>query len=43
MPFPRTLDELKAADYRFENEATCRGCGDDIEWWLSFIEWCKIR
>jgi hypothetical protein len=35
MPFPRTLDELKAAGYRFDNEATCRGCGDDLEWWIS--------
>jgi hypothetical protein len=33
MPFPKTLDELKAANYVFDNHAECRGCGDAIEWW----------
>lgn len=33
MSFPRTFDEMKAAGYTFSNDATCRGCGDDIEWW----------
>ena len=33
MAFPRTFDELKAADYKFSNDAICKGCGDDIEWW----------
>ena len=33
MAFPKTSDELKAAGYVFDNDATCRGCGDEIEWW----------
>lgn len=35
MPFPQTADELKAAGYKFDNDATCRGCGADIEWWIT--------
>lgn len=35
MAFPKTLDELKSANYRFENDAECRGCGDPIEWWTT--------
>ena len=35
MPFPATLDALKSSGYVFSNHATCRGCGDDIEWWTS--------
>jgi hypothetical protein len=35
MPFPKTADELKAAGYAFDNDATCRGCGADIEWWIT--------
>ena len=33
MAFPKTLDEMNAAGYVFENHAECRGCGDSIEWW----------
>ena len=33
MAFPKTLNEMKSASYRFDNDAVCRGCGDDIEWW----------
>ena len=33
MAFPKTLNEMKAFNYRFDNNAVCRGCGDDIEWW----------
>ena len=33
MAFPKTLNEMKSAGYRFDNDAECRGCGDDIEWW----------
>jgi hypothetical protein len=35
MPFPKTLDELKAAGYRFEQHATCKGedCKATVEWW----------
>jgi len=35
MPFPKTLDELKSAGYKYDNDATCRGCGDPIEWWIT--------
>ena len=35
MAFPKTLDELKAQNYRFDNDANCRGCGDSIEWWIT--------
>jgi hypothetical protein len=35
MAFPRTLDEMTTAGYKFDNHATCRGCGDDIEWWIT--------
>jgi hypothetical protein len=35
MSFPRTLDEMKSNGYRFDNDAVCRGCGDDIEWWIT--------
>jgi hypothetical protein len=33
MPFPRTLDELKANGYVFSNHGVCRGCKAEIEWW----------
>ena len=33
MPFPETIDELKAAGYKFLNDSNCRGCGFAIEWW----------
>lgn len=33
MAFPKTLDEMVPAGYKFNGEATCKGCGDDIEWW----------
>lgn len=35
MPFPKDADALKAAGWVFDNDATCRGCGDDIEWWIT--------
>jgi hypothetical protein len=35
MPFPRDLDALKAAGYVFQNHAVCRGCGQDVEWYLT--------
>jgi len=35
MEFPKTFDEMKAAKYTFDNDATCRGCGDEIEWWIT--------
>lgn len=33
MGFPKTLNELKAAAYKFSNDANCKGCVDEIEWW----------
>lgn len=33
MPFPETIDELKAAGYTFHNNANCSGCGAAIEFW----------
>lgn len=35
MPFPANSVEMKNAGYVFDNDATCRGCGDDIEWWIT--------
>jgi hypothetical protein len=35
MPFPKNIEELRAADYKFDNHATCRGCGEEIEWWIT--------
>ena len=35
MPFPKTSDELKAAGYVFENDATCKACGEPIEWYTT--------
>ena len=35
MAFPKTLDEMNAARYKFDNYATCSGCGADIEWWIT--------
>ena len=33
MAFPKTLNEMKAFNYRFDNYGTCKGCGEDIEWY----------
>jgi len=35
MAFPQTFDEMKARGYQFDNDAIFRGCGDDIEWWIT--------
>ena len=35
MGFPRDAVEMKNRGYVFDNDATCRGCGDDIEWWVT--------
>lgn len=35
MPFPKDFDALKAAGYRFDNHACCRGCRAEIEWWFT--------
>jgi len=33
MPFPLTLDELRATGYKFVEHSHCRGCNAVIEWW----------
>ena len=35
MPIPDTKETLEAAGYLFDNEGTCRGCGEEIEWWIT--------
>jgi hypothetical protein len=35
MPFPRTDTDLAAQGYEFENKTRCRGCGAEIEFWLT--------
>jgi hypothetical protein len=35
MPFPETIEALKAAGYTFDNGANCHGCGQAIEWWIT--------
>jgi hypothetical protein len=35
MPFPTTREGLKAAGYRFDNHAKCRGCRQDVEWYFT--------
>ncbi len=33
MPFPKTQQELVAAEYRYSGEEKCRGCDLAREWW----------
>lgn len=35
MAFPKTFEEMRAAGYLFNDHGVCRGCGDDIEWWIT--------
>src|ERR1700690_324305 len=35
MPFPTTIEGLKEANYKFEGDGVCKGCGADIEWWTT--------
>ena len=35
MAFPRTLNDMIPSGYQFDNHAECRGCGNDIEWWIT--------
>ncbi len=35
MAFPQTLNELVPSGYKFSNHATCKGCGEDLEWWTT--------
>lgn len=33
MALPKTLDEMRAMGYKFQNHGVCKACGDDVEWW----------
>jgi hypothetical protein len=35
MAFPKTLDELRTAGYKFSVHSHCAGCGAVIEWWIT--------
>jgi hypothetical protein len=35
MKWPATCNEMYAAGWVYDNDATCRGCGAEIEWWIS--------
>lgn len=35
MPFPKTLDELRATGYAFNGHGECRGCGDALDWYIT--------
>lgn len=35
MRFPRTPEEMVARGYQYDNDNVCRGCGADIEWWIT--------
>jgi hypothetical protein len=35
MAFPKTIDEMREANYRFEGDAQCKACHADIEWWTT--------
>lgn len=35
MTFPKTTQEFKEAGYKFESKTHCRGCGAEIEFWLT--------
>lgn len=35
MPLPTKKEDLEAAGYLFDNEGTCRGCGERIEWYIT--------
>ena len=35
MPIPDKREDLIAMGYHYENDSTCRGCGQPIEWWTT--------
>ncbi len=35
MPFPKSDNDLVAQGYQFEAKSHCRGCGRQIEWYLT--------
>lgn len=32
---PTKLEELRAAGYVFDGEGRCRGCGEQVEWFIT--------
>ena len=34
-PIPEKKEDLVAAGWLYDNDATCRGCKEPIEWWIS--------
>ena len=32
---PKTSNELRAEGYEYSNDAICRGCQEEIEWWIT--------
>ena len=41
LKWPVTSDELKAAGYEYDGDATCRGCQAPIEFWIT-PNWKKM-
>jgi hypothetical protein len=35
MALPEKREDLIALGYVFDNESHCRGCGAEIEWWIT--------
>jgi len=35
MAIPETTNALREAGWEYSGEATCRGCGERIEWWIT--------
>jgi hypothetical protein len=35
MAIPEKKADLEAFGYVFDNKAKCRGCGAEIEWWIT--------
>lgn len=35
MPFPKDWDSLVQEGYKWENDAECRGCGEEIMWFTT--------
>lgn len=35
MKFPAESQELRAGGYEYSGDATCRGCGEPIEFWIT--------
>ena len=35
MPFPKTFTEMQQAGYKFDGHARCKGCQEEIEFWIT--------